>query len=297
MRQLMPTPEKRAKPQLTAEMLKIFTDATRQFPGDFAKQAQHIVRAHRPAGLPESFQPLNMGLSDWKRFRQEQERQKQEAEARERAQQQYAEQQRLAHQREEQQWEEYRRTESLRRGKDSCDRLEQEVRNRQIDQIAENIANDWRQQAPGTPVSVSHIYEPHVMFKDDGTFEHDFSKAGRKVSYSHKAVETKSEEHPGGDEGSHWVEYKEEVTKTEELIFGIENAVFSSVNETRYFVNWEIVRLTDSGASGKFFEMLSKHAESLSPGKVIPPANLRVQAFMGTHEQPQKKGFWRRLFS
>jgi len=56
--------EKGNKPQLSADVRKVFTDTASSFPGDFANQAQLIVAAHRPACLPEGFQPKLMGQWD-----------------------------------------------------------------------------------------------------------------------------------------------------------------------------------------------------------------------------------------
>src|SRR5579859_2405902 len=39
---------------------KVFTEAQKKHPHNFTKQAELIVAAHRPAGLPENFQPVLM---------------------------------------------------------------------------------------------------------------------------------------------------------------------------------------------------------------------------------------------
>src|SRR5260370_39138112 len=90
---------KEGKSQESAEVRKLSTDAAARFPSHFANQAQQIVRAHRPAGLPERFQPLNMGSSDFDKILRGKERQRQEAEARVRREQLEAEQRRLAQER------------------------------------------------------------------------------------------------------------------------------------------------------------------------------------------------------
>src|SRR2546429_382505 len=78
---------RQTKPLVPNAARKIFTEAERRYPTDFTKQAQLIVQAHRPAGLPENFQPLLMSDKDkgdrpdevWEQFVTEYERPKQEA--------------------------------------------------------------------------------------------------------------------------------------------------------------------------------------------------------------------------
>src|SRR5947207_940235 len=48
------------KAPLPESVKKVFTEAERNHPRDFAKQAELIVAARRPTGLPERFQPLFM---------------------------------------------------------------------------------------------------------------------------------------------------------------------------------------------------------------------------------------------
>ena len=42
---------------------KVFLEARQKYPHDFMKQAELIVTAHRPVGLPENFQPLGMAMT------------------------------------------------------------------------------------------------------------------------------------------------------------------------------------------------------------------------------------------
>ena len=160
-----------AKPPLSAVLQGLSPEAAQlllqqqaeNIPSSFRQQAQRIVRAHRPAGLPEHFQPMNMGLSDWERVQRERQRQRQEAEARERASQQQAEQQRLAQERAEKAEEEQRKRDEVRRGNETCKRLTQVMNSTPLPQIAEQIRQQWQAYQPNVPVTKTAINpEPDV---------------------------------------------------------------------------------------------------------------------------------------
>jgi hypothetical protein len=181
----MPLPEKQGKPRLPVAVEQVFTDAGKQFPGDFTKQAQHIVRAHRPAGLPEHFKPMNMGLSNWQEFLQQRQKNREEAEQRVRAQQQQMEQQRLLQERRANQLAERKKALEAQKGEESCNMLEQDLKTLQLDQIAGSIAASWREEVPGVPISIERYRNPNVTLNDDGTIKEDFSNVGMKLSYTY----------------------------------------------------------------------------------------------------------------
>ena len=321
----MPAPEKPVKPQLPAEVRKIFTDAVTAFPGDFAKQAQHIVRAQRPAGLPEHFQPLNMSLSDWDRIQRERERQRQEAEAQAREQQRQAElreQQRRAGETAEmqlaRQLNEQKRRQAQAIGEQTCQQLEQEVRNypNQFDQLAERIANTWRQRSQGTSVSVTPFRHPSVLLNDDGTIQDDASAVGMKVSHSYEEPHEYWETHNPGD-----YEYRTRETYTvkKELTLGFGIGYFDEwssewaippeaqraihgrvkaycIDATAKNSKKTLIPTNYPGGLGIFLERLYDISESLSSELMIlnpPPRQTRPTE---PQPRPQKRGFWRRLF-
>jgi len=318
---------KEGKSQQSAEIRKIFTDTATRFPRDFAKQAQHIVAAHRPAGLPEKFQPLNMSLSDWDRIQRERQRQRQEAEARERAQQQQAEQQRLAREREAQTSDEQRKRNEVTEGQKSVQKLENEMRSTPLPQIAESIKQQWQAQSPNVSVTLTWVREPEVDIWSDEI--RDDSRVGIKLSYSHE--EFVSYEGSGHYEGEGYVTDYEGFTGVSTLpkvlVIGIgmlTNYDFLStemVSSAKYNerVRCYFVKTNKGGnAPGvtsqvrpasnpvgipvnypnslqKFYELLDDRVNDLAPSKVIPEANLRIQASgIKAHEEP-KKGFWKRL--
>src|SRR5258708_673487 len=86
------------KAPLPEPIRKVFTEAERKHPHDFAKQAELIVSAHRPAGLPESAQPLLMAgdPNSFREFIRRDQRIEQEAKERQKQDQQKRERDRRA---------------------------------------------------------------------------------------------------------------------------------------------------------------------------------------------------------
>lgn len=165
----MPIQEKQSKPQLPADVVKVFTDAAISFPRDFANQAQHIVAAHRPAGLPERFQPKLM-VSQWDQFFKDYEQRKKAEEA--------AKQGGLSPQDKELQ---KRRLEekAAEKGRQVCRELEEILRAKRIDQV---ISRAWGIPNP-------HIeHNPRFDVNEDGT---EWNKSGVFITrrYTYKREE------------------------------------------------------------------------------------------------------------
>jgi hypothetical protein len=172
--------EPQKKPLVPHAPSNIFTEAARKFPHDFTKQGELIVHAHRPAGLPDNFQPLGMGDEDKRGRREphsafgefilEQQRLRQEAAARE------LEQQRQAREAEIQ---EQRVKESLRaatqkrlderklreetRGRSTSQELAHEVHRLHLDSNARDIQQLSWKNSQGVHINISEISRPDVV--------------------------------------------------------------------------------------------------------------------------------------
>ncbi len=326
---------KEGKSQQSAEVRKNFTDAAIRFPGDFAKQAKQIVRAHRPAGLPEHFQPLNMGLSDWERIRRDRERQKQESDARVRREQQQPEQRRLAQERADQARIEQDKRDEVTKGQETCDQLEQEMRSTPLTQIAENIKQEWQAQSPNVSVTLTPVREPEVEIRSNSSGERaitDKSRVGLKLSYAHQDLEKYemgSGQYLGEGDYEYVPPFEGVGTVQEELIVGLYFTRFDIIPEANkpeyhntgvkaYFietsglvgpsehrhhapaVHTSAIPVEYPNSLQKLYELLADRASDLAPSNVIPEASLRIgfDATVRTaHEEPPvKKGFWRNLF-
>src|SRR5258708_5852767 len=177
--------EKGDKPQLSSDVRNVFTDAATRFPGDFAKQAQQIVRAHRPAGLPEQFQPRLMSQWDDLYAKRQQQERAQEAgkqnEAKQQANRELVErrnQERLA-----------------KRGRESCRELEQILRENQIDQL---VNRAWGIANP----SIEH--NPDIVTFKDGTEENRSSVfISREYKYKYKGY-VPGVSHPRSESGMNY---------------------------------------------------------------------------------------------
>ncbi|SRR6266487_5689236 len=297
---------KETKSQLPADVRKVFTDAATRFPRDFANQAQHIVAAHRPAGLPERFQPT-MNFSDWDRINREKQRQRQDAIARELAEKQQAEQQRLASQRAEQQREEQRKIREAERGEETCRRLDQEMRSTPLPHIAEQIRQQWQAQSPNVPITLTPFREPRVRIYSDDEIR-DESKVGIRVFYSHE--EFISYEGSGHYEGEGYVTDYSGFTGVQTVTGGLDIGIgigFTNIQiipEARkseyfkgvkaYFIFGTAVPVEYPNSLQKFYELIADKAIERAPSTVIPEANQRIQEYRKDHPEP-KKGWWRRL--
>lgn len=161
--------ENSAKPQLSADVRNVFTDAATRSPGDFAKQAQQIVPAHRPAGLPEQFQPRLMG--QWDDLFKNYEQRKRAEEAAKPPQPSEADAEQLKRNREER---------AAELGKKSCRELENILRQKQIDQL---ISRAWVIPNP------SIVHEPEVRYQASDDYFINSSQVfiSRKYTYKETA--------------------------------------------------------------------------------------------------------------
>ncbi len=159
---------------------KAFIEAKRKHPHDFAKQAELIVTARRPAGLPERFQPLFMAdnntrdpLDFFHQYPIERQRRLQaEAEQRREQQRQVTEETQQKRRRE------------MENGRKTVQKLKQDAEERKIDQFGNATKRMWENALP-VPIHLKGIITPNETEKDDGTIVHR-SQVGIKVSYSFK---------------------------------------------------------------------------------------------------------------
>lgn len=157
--------------QLSAEVRNIFTDATTRFPRDFANQAKHIVAAHRPAGLPERFQPKLMGQwDDLFAKRQQQERAKEAASQNEAQQPADGE---LVERRNQERY--------AQMGRESCRELENILRGEGIDQL---VSRAWGIANP----SIEH--HPQVSYSSEWDTEKNRSRVFISREYKYKGTKS-----------------------------------------------------------------------------------------------------------